>query len=103
MDGLINAIKFSKNMLKLAALIGVSILLSMTVINAFEAGQFAEAKKSSGKGLQRHKISKWMGNSVCGDQLCEGQPYFKWNFKSKTFKSPYDTYTHQELLKIKGQ
>jgi hypothetical protein len=35
--------------------------------------------------------------------LCDGQPYFKWNFKSRTFKSPYDTYTHQELTKIKGQ
>lgn len=103
MDGLINRNRINKIMLRLAALIAVSVLLSMTIINALEAGQFAEAKKSSGKGLQRHKISKWMGNSVCGDQLCEGQPYFKWNFKSRTFKSPYDTYTHQELLKVKGQ
>jgi hypothetical protein len=102
MHGLINAKKVSQNMLKLAALLAISILLSMTIINALDAGQMAEAKKSSGKG-QRHKISKWMGNSVCGDQLCEGQPYFKWNFKSRTFKSPYDAYTHQELLKVKGQ
>ncbi len=90
-------------MLKLAALLAISVLLSVTIITALESGQMAEAKKASGKDLQRHKISKWMGNSVCGDQLCGGQPYFKWNFKARTYKSPYDTYTNQELLKIKGQ
>lgn len=90
-------------MLKLAALLAISVLLSVTIITALESGQVAEAKKASGKELQRHKISKWMGNNVCGDQLCDGQPYFKWNFKSRTFKSPYDTYGHQELLKVRGQ
>ena len=103
MDGLINPSSSSQNMLRLAALIAISVLLSATIITAFESGQVAEGKKASGKELQRHKISKWMGNSVCGDKLCDGHPYFKWNFKSRTFKSPYDTYTHQELLKVKGQ
>ena len=103
MDGLINTNKVSQNMLRLAVLLAISVLLSATIITALESGQIAEAKKASGKELQRHKISKWMGNSICGDKLCDGQPYFKWNFKSRTFKSPYDTYTHQELLKVKGQ
>jgi len=87
-------------MLKLAALLTIVVLLSMTIVTAIESNPLAEAKKSEHKS-QRHKISKWMGNSVCGDELCEGQPYFKWNFKARTYKSPYDTYTHKELLKIK--
>lgn len=90
-------------MLKLAALLTVSLLLSVSVMTALESNHTAEAKKASGKELQRHKISKWMGNNVCGDKLCDGQPYFKWNFKARTYKSPYDTYTHQELSKVKGQ
>lgn len=90
-------------MLKLAALLTISVLLSVSIITAIESVQYAEAIKSTKNDKQRHKISKWMGNSVCGDQLCDGQPYFKWNFKARTYKSPYDTYTHQELLKIKGQ
>lgn len=90
-------------MLKLAALLTISVLLSVSIITAIESTQYAEAIKSTKNDKQRHKISKWVGNSVCGDQLCDGQPYFKWNFKARTYKSPYDTYTHQELLKVKGQ
>jgi hypothetical protein len=89
-------------MLRFAALIAITVLLAATIITALDAGQVVEAKKASTQDLQRHKISKWMGNSVCGDKLCDGHPYFKWNFKARTYKSPYDTYTHQELLKIKG-
>jgi hypothetical protein len=103
MDGLINAIKFSQNMLKLASLIAISVLLSVTIITALDSGHVAEAKKASGKELQRHQYSYWVGNKVCGDQLCDGPSYQKWNMKYRIFKSPYDTYTHQELLKIKGQ
>lgn len=90
-------------MLKLVALLTISVLLSVSIITAIESTQYAEAIKSTKNDKQRHKISKWVGNSVCGDQLCDGQPYFKWNFKARTYKSPYDTYTHQELLKVKGQ
>ncbi|MGQ0605610.1 MAG: hypothetical protein ACT4OD_01470 [Candidatus Nitrosotenuis sp.] len=90
-------------MLKLVAIFTISVLLSMTIITAMDSSHFAEAKKANSPDKHRHKISKWMGNTVCGDQLCEGQPYFKWNFKSRTFQSPYNTYTHQELLKVKGQ
>lgn len=103
MDWLINRKKISYNMLKLAALLAISILLSVSAINAIESVQYAEAIKAKNPDKSRHKISKWMGNSVCGDQLCDGQPYFKWNFKARTYKSPYDTYTHQELSKVKGQ
>lgn len=89
-------------MLRFVALIAISVLLAATIVTALDAGQVAEAKKAVKPDKQRHKISKWMGNSVCGDQLCDGQPYFKWNFKARTYKSPYDTYTHQELLKVKS-
>ncbi len=88
-------------MLKIVALLTASILLSMAIITAIEAGQFAEAAKATTK-QQRHKYSYWVGNKVCGDQLCEGQSYLKWNQKYRTFKSPYSSYEHQELSKIKG-
>ncbi|MEW6043507.1 MAG: hypothetical protein AB1608_04540 [Thermoproteota archaeon] len=87
-------------MLKIAALLMISVLLSMAIITAMEAGHFAEAKKSSIKQL-RHKYSYWVGNQVCGDQLCDGSAFYKWNHKYRTYKSPYDSYTHEELLKIK--
>lgn len=90
-------------MLKLAALLAIGMLLSVSIITALESVQYADAIKATKADKQRHKISKWMGNSVCGDELCEGHSYFKWNFKARTYKSPYDTFTHQELLKIKGQ
>jgi hypothetical protein len=87
-------------MLKIAALLMVSVLLSVALITAIEAGQFAEAKKAVVK-QQRHKYSYWVGNKVCGDQLCDGSSYQKWNLKYRTYKSPYDTYAHEELLKVK--
>lgn len=90
-------------MLKLAALVAISVLLSVTMITAIESGHFAEAKKSSGKTLLRHQYSYWVGNKVCGDQLCDGPSYQMWNQKYRNFKSPYDAYTSQELSKIKGQ
>jgi hypothetical protein len=103
MDWLINANLASQNMLRLAALIAVSVLLSATIIHALESNSVAEAKKASGKELQRHQYSYWVGNKVCGDKLCDGPSYQKWNMKYRIFKSPYDAYTHQELTKIKGQ
>jgi hypothetical protein len=81
---------------KTLGLVAISVLITSILLMGISSDQFAEAKKE-----QRHKISKWMGNTVCGDQLCEGQPYFKWNFKARTYKSPYDAYTNQELTKIK--
>ncbi|MEM3064843.1 MAG: hypothetical protein QW177_05665 [Candidatus Nitrosotenuis sp.] len=87
-------------MLKIAALLTVSVLLSVVLITAIEGGQFAEAKKADVK-QQRHKYSYWVGNKVCGDKLCDGSSYQKWNLKYRIFKSPYDTYAHEELLKIK--
>lgn len=90
-------------MLKLAALLTISVLLSVTIVSSIESGQFAEAKKSSGKTLLRHQYSYWVGNQVCGDQLCDGPSYQKWNHKYRVHKSPYDTFTHPDLLKIKGQ
>jgi hypothetical protein len=88
-------------MLKIMALLTVSILLSMAVISAIESGHNAEAMKSTNK-QQRHKHSLWVGNQVCGDELCPGQPFYKWNQKYRVYKSPYDTYKHQDLLKIKN-
>ncbi|MGI0003765.1 MAG: hypothetical protein ACREAX_00565 [Candidatus Nitrosotenuis sp.] len=87
-------------MLKIVVLLMVSVLLSAAIVSAVEAGQFAEAKKATNK-QQRHKYSYWVGNKVCGDQLCEGQSYLKWDQKYRTFKSPYSAYEHQELSKIK--
>lgn len=90
-------------MLKLASLIAVSILLSMTIVAAIDSGHFAQAMKSSVKKIHRNHFSYWMGNEVCGDKLCDGPSYQKWHQKYRTYKSPYDTYTHEELLKIKTQ
>ncbi len=88
-------------MLKIMALLTASILLSMAIVSAIETGHFAEAKMAAGK-QQRHKYSYWVGNQVCGDQLCEGTTFYKWNQKYRTFKSPYSAYEHQELSKIKS-
>ncbi|MGQ0771913.1 MAG: hypothetical protein ACT4NT_03990 [Nitrososphaerota archaeon] len=87
-------------MLKAAALLTVSVLLSMAIVSAIEPGHDAEAMKSV-KKQQKNKYSLWVGNQVCGDELCPGKPYMKWNQKYRIYKSPYDTYNHQELLKIK--
>jgi hypothetical protein len=92
-------------MLRLVALVMVSALLSMTILGAVSSSNFAEAAKASkdvSKSL-RHKYSNWVGNQVCGDELCHGSPYYKWNMKYRVHPSPYDTYEHQELLKINKQ
>lgn len=88
-------------MLKLASLIAVSLLLSWTIVIAVESGHVAEAMKSATKKIHRNHYSYWMGNQVCGDQLCDGPSYEKWHQKYRTHKSPYDAYNHKELLKIK--
>lgn len=88
-------------MLKIVALLTASILLSMAVISAIESDHDAEAMKSI-KKQQKHKHSLWVGNQVCGDELCPGTPFYKWNQKYRVYQSPYDAYHHQDLLKIKG-
>ncbi len=90
-------------MLKLVALLTISVLLSVSIITAIESVQYAEAVKSQAKKIHRHHYSYWFGNDVCGDKLCDGSSYPKWHQKYRTHKSPYDAFTHQELLKIKGQ
>ncbi|MBI5147432.1 MAG: hypothetical protein HZA84_09520 [Thaumarchaeota archaeon] len=93
-------------MLRLVALVMMSVLLSMTMISAISSGHFAEAKKASNDDVSntlRHKYSKWVGNQVCGDELCSGHPYFKWNMKYRSYSSPYNTYDHQALLKLNKQ
>jgi hypothetical protein len=87
-------------MLKIAALVMVSILLSMVIITAIDAGQFAEAAKATKKS-QRHKHFLWVGNKVCGDELCPGQSYLMYNQKYRVYKSPYDAYEHMALKDIK--
>ena len=86
-------------MLRIAALVIITGLLSVSVITAFDAMQTAEAKKVIGQ-KREHKYSYWLRNQVCGDQLCSGNPYMAWNQKYRIFSSPYDTYQHPELLKI---
>jgi hypothetical protein len=88
-------------MLKFVALVMVSILLSMAIISAIESGHSAEAAKATKKSL-RHKHSLWIGNQVCGDELCPGSPYKLFNQKYRVYKSPYDTYEHQALKNIKS-
>lgn len=92
-------------MLRLVALVMMSVLLSMTIISAISSGHFAEAAKASKdtSNTLRHKYSHWVGNQVCGDELCPGNSYFKWNMKYRTHASPYDTYEHQALLKVNKQ
>ncbi|QLH08878.1 hypothetical protein [Candidatus Nitrosotenuis sp. DW1] len=91
-------------MLRLVALVMISALLSTAMISAISSGHFAEAAKATkdSKSL-RHKYSNWVGNKVCGDELCPGPSYFKWHMKYRTHTSPYDTYGHQELLKVNKQ
>lgn len=92
-------------MFRLVALVMVSALLSMTILGAVSSSNFAEAAKASkdvSKSL-RHKYSNWVGNQVCGDELCPGSPYYKWHMKYRAHASPYDTYEHQALLKINKQ
>ena len=88
-------------MLKIAGLLMISALLTVAIVTSIDAGQFAEAKKAEPNQL-RHKYSYWVGNKVCGDQLCDGQSYLKWHQKYRTYKSPYSSYEHQDLSKIKS-
>lgn len=91
-------------MLKLAALMMIAALLSLTMINIVSTTHYAEARKATDDTRTlRNKYSYWMGNTVCGDQLCPGNPYFKWNMKYRTYQSPYDTYFHPELLTVNKQ
>lgn len=91
-------------MLKLAALMMITVLLSLTMINMMSVKQSAEAMKATDDTRTlRNKYSYWMGNTVCGDQLCPGNSYFKWHMKYRTYQSPYDTYFHPELLTINKQ
>ena len=86
--------------MRLVALVIIATLLSMTVISVIDTKHSAEAMKvSEKKHLLRHKTAHYMGNTVCGDELCPGNPYFKWNMKYRTFTSPYNTYEHPALLK----
>ncbi|TBR08696.1 MAG: hypothetical protein EPO62_06355 [Candidatus Nitrosotenuis sp.] len=90
-------------MMRLAALVVIATLLSMAVISAIDAKHSAEAMKATSKTKNlRHKTAHYMGNSVCGDELCPGHSYFKWNMKYRTFTSPYNTYEHQALMKVKS-
>ncbi len=92
------------SMLRLVALVMISVLLSTAILGAVSSGQFADAAKASNTSkMLRHKYSHWVGNQVCGDELCPGNPYFKWNMKYRTHVSPYDSYEHQDLLKVKHQ
>ncbi|WP_268542627.1 hypothetical protein [Candidatus Nitrosotenuis cloacae] len=88
-------------MKKVSAILLGAALLAVIFVTALEAAPDAEAKKATANKQQRHKISKWMGNTVCGDELCDGQPYYKWNFKARTYTSPYDYYQNQAILKSK--
>lgn len=92
------------SMLRLAALVMMSVLLSSAILGAVSSGQFADAAKASNTSkLLRHKYSNWVGNQVCGDELCPGNSYFKWNMKYRTHTSPYNNYEHQDLLKVRHQ
>ena len=90
-------------MMRLVALAVIATLLSVAVISAIDTKHSAEAMKATEKTKNlRHKTAHYMGNSVCGDELCPGNTYFKWNMKYRTFTSPYNTYEHKALLKVKS-
>ncbi|MFM8659452.1 MAG: hypothetical protein ACKOCQ_05905 [Candidatus Nitrosotenuis sp.] len=86
-------------MLKLAALVIITGLLSLSLVTAFDTIKSAEAQKVIGQ-KREHKFSYWLRNQVCGDEICPGSSYFAWHQNYRTFSSPYDHYTHPELLKI---
>jgi len=90
-------------MMRLAALVVIATLLSVAVISAVDAKHSAEAMKATSQTKNlRHKTAHYMGNTVCGDELCSGNTYYMWNMKYRTFKSPYNHYEHQALLKVKS-
>ena len=90
--------------MRLVALLVIATLLSMTVVSVIDTKHSAEAMKATEKTKNvRHKTAHYMGNTVCGDELCTGNPYFKWNIKYRTFTSPYNTYDHPALLKTTKQ
>ncbi len=60
---------------KLLGLVAITVLLSTILVMALSSEQYAEAKTS--KMSPKHKFSKWAHNKVCGDQLCEGDSYYK--------------------------
>lgn len=89
-------------MLRLTALATIVVLLMASVFVAASSGHYAEAMKSKVKKIHENHYSYWYGNVVCGDELCDGPGYTKWNQKYRTFKSPYDKYTNPATLSIKG-
>jgi hypothetical protein len=60
---------------KILGLVAITILLSGIMVIALSSMQDAEAKPA--KMSPKHKFSKWHSNKVCGDQLCDGTPYYK--------------------------
>jgi hypothetical protein len=60
---------------KILGLVAITILLSGILVLALSSMQDAEAKPA--KMSPKHKYSKWYGNKVCGDKLCDGNPFYK--------------------------
>lgn len=60
---------------KILGLVAITVLLSGILILALSSMQDAEAKPSSMS--PKHKYSKWNSKKVCGDQLCDGTPFYK--------------------------
>ncbi len=60
---------------KILGLMAITVLLSGILVIALSSEQNAEAKTA--KMSPKHKFSKWSANKVCGDQLCDGTPYYK--------------------------
>jgi hypothetical protein len=89
-------------MMRLAALLVIAALLSMAVVSAIDPKHSAAAMKAKVPNGMKHKTAHYMGNTVCGDELCPGHTYYKWNMKYRTFPSPYDAYEHPALSKVKS-
>lgn len=89
-------------MMRLAALVVIATLLSMAMVSAIGANHSAEAMKAKIPNNQKHKTAHYVGNAVCGDKLCPGQPYYKWNMKYRTYVSPYNAYEHPALATVKS-
>ena len=82
---------------KILGLVAITVLLSTILVMSMPSEQYAEAKTPK---KAKHKFSNFVGNQVCGDELCSGPVYYKWHQKYRTYASPYDHYEHHELLKI---
>jgi hypothetical protein len=64
-------------MLKITAILLGVMLLAVSLTTVIDVSEPAYAKKATQQKFVRNHHAHYIGNKVCGDELCSGQAYVK--------------------------